>query len=694
MRLDRRPHHRRGGLRRRALSVVILAVIGCGLAGIDLSAAPGAAASAYGPGYFTPGSEISLSSSVVHAGESVQVTSVVPCRGPVPAGFKRLAAQVYLSATARRGGQRLFPRKRIFGSKDTGAWTTRVTVARNARPGIYELKAACTALTGGVTRDAGVVDESQLTTFEFLYVEGPAMTASLPSGTSLRPGSSSVLHVRNVFDCDVLQAVIDRDDRTHQLGLASRSAAQAARTTADVPITVPSAISPGSHVVSVYCEFPLQINVAAAAASLPVTITSRSGDTTAVSASLPTPHQVARDHLGRTLAIGLLLAVLATLLVGFPAELFNKTVEENRAEIRDWFPDWLSRRPRLPGRLDLVIFLIIGGVLLTSVDRRVEAGGPGLVRAATYTFVAAVVAIVVTTVLYQAPAEGILRRASRTRARLGTVPFAVAAAIILGLLSYAGHFVPGYIYGLFITYLASKDRDVDTQSAGAAVVTGTAGLLGVSILLWPLESLHPDAGTLPQAVLAWIVIMGIQTSVFLLLPLRFLDGYKLFRWRRSLWAALFLVACFFFFVLMVLQSHDPYLESHRRDAIVTSMTLFAAFGLGSFAFWAYFRFRPEPSEDAKNGADRRSGGVIAASAVPPAVEQPAGTPVSGRGRQPELAQFPYKETHAHATAPDRENGDPRYSQPGRASDARVPGRGRHAARPRRRGQAPGRRFRI
>ena len=48
-----------------------------------------------------------------------------------------------------------------------------------------------------------------------------------------------------------------------------------------------------------------------------------------------------------------------------------------------------------------------------------------------------------------------------------------------------------------------------------------------------------------------------------------------------------------FFVLMVIQSNDPYLETHRRDAIVTSMTLFVAFGLGSFAFWSYFRFRCE-----------------------------------------------------------------------------------------------------
>ena len=565
------------------------------------------------PRIFEPGSEITFSAYVVRAGDSIQATSVVPCSGPIKPGFKRLGPQVYLTAISDQTHQTLFASKRILGNPSTFAWADRFTVPKNARPGLYDVTATCNSVSVGIVNDEVETDEQKITTFQPFYVRGPAMTASLPSGISPHPGSSFVIHVGNDFG-GALIATINSGKEKREIGNTGSTPGDSS---ANMSVSIPVSTSPGPNVISIECVFPQLIPGNAAAVSLPVTVTtasvtgsgaagSSSKDTTSIPASLPTPHQVASNHLGRTLAEGLLLAILATLLVGFPAELFNKTVEENRDEIRAWFPGWLSRRPRLPGRLDLVLFLVIGGILLASVDRSVQAGGSGFAHNAAYTFVAAVIAIIFTTLLYEAPAEGIMRRASRVPARLGTVPFAVVVAILLGLLSYAGHFVPGYIYGLFITYLADRNRRADTRSAGAAVLSGTACMLGVSVVLWPVEALHAGSGSLAQTVLSWIVVVGIQSSLFLLFPLRFLDGYQLFHWRRLVWAALFSIASFFFFVLMVIQSNDPYLEAHRRDAIVTSLTLFVAFGLGSFAFWSYFRFRPEVDSESEADANRKS----------------------------------------------------------------------------------------
>jgi hypothetical protein len=559
---------------------------------------------------FEPGIEIKFSAYIVRAGSSIRAASVVPCRGTSKPGFRSLESQVTVTAESTQTHQEIFPSKKIFGKTSTGAWADQFTVPRSARPGLYDVAAACVALSFDATH--GIIETDKITTHQPFYIQGPAMAASFPPGISIRPGSSFVIHVRNNFG-GALLAWIDSGKEGRQINKFSAPA----NDLANVAVTIPANTSPGRHVISIDSVFPQLIPGNAAAVSLPVTVTAAavtgggaagrsSKDTTSVPASLPTPHQIASNHLGRTLIEGLLLAILATLLVGFPADLFNKTVEENRAEIRAWFPSWLSRRPRLPGRLDLVLFLIIGGILLTSVDRSVQAGGTGFARNAAYTFVAAVVAILFTTLLYEAPAEGILRRASRIPARLGTVPFAGVVAILLGLLSYAGHFVPGYIYGLFIVYLADTDRRTDSQSAGAAVLSGAACMLGVSVVLWPVEALHAGSGSLVQTVLSWIVVVGIQSSLFLLFPLRFMDGYQLFRWRRLVWAILFLIASFFFFVLMVIQTNDPYLEAHGRDAVVTSLTLFVAFGLGSFAFWSYFRFRPEVDGEGKAEANRNS----------------------------------------------------------------------------------------
>ena len=65
--------------------------------------------------------------------------------------------------------------------------------------------------------------------------------------------------------------------------------------------------------------------------------------------------------------------------------------------------------------------------------------------------------------------------------------------------------------------------------------------------------------------------MGIQSAVFILVPLRFLDGYHLMRWHRWLWAASFLAAAFAFFTLMVSARRTP--ASPRINAATQSSRL-------------------------------------------------------------------------------------------------------------------------
>ena len=78
-------------------------------------------------------------------------------------------------------------------------------------------------------------------------------------------------------------------------------------------------------------------------------------------------------------------------------------------------------------------------------------------------------------------------------------------------------------------------------------------------------------GLLLSTALAVVVVGGLEAVAFGLLPLRFLAGDAVYRWRRLLWALLFGISAFFFIHLLV-GPHTGYLSELSPAAIV------AAFG--------------------------------------------------------------------------------------------------------------------
>ena len=59
-----------------------------------------------------------------------------------------------------------------------------------------------------------------------------------------------------------------------------------------------------------------------------------------------------------------------------------------------------------------------------------------------------------------------------------------------------------------------------------------------------------------------------------------------------------MVGAFCFFHILINPS-SGYLSSSSRTPLLTIVVLFAAFGLLSVAFWAYFRNKPLPEESGR-----------------------------------------------------------------------------------------------
>ncbi|MFI6980740.1 FGLLP motif-containing membrane protein [Embleya sp. NPDC050154] len=312
---------------------------------------------------------------------------------------------------------------------------------------------------------------------------------------------------------------------------------------------------------------------------------------------LPSPDDLL-DHPAPLAAAGVGTA-LALPLIGFAAELFNKTVEENRLRIRRRLRPGAARprsMPRAP-RLQVLAFVALSALGTVAVEPNVA------LDTGTYTLaLSLLIAIPLTVLAYSGVAEAYRRRVSRIRAFPHLVPGALVVALLLGIGSRLGQLVPGYLYGLFLAFTHAGLRRLSVREDGRAGALGAWALAGLGMSAWvwriPVEHVLADDETpafgwvLAENVLTQTYVAAVIGLVFGLLPIRFLDGHLLWRWSRRGWAAVYAVAVFLF--LLTLLDPTGVSTGASREMWLRAVWLFGAFLIASVAFWAVFRLRPGP----------------------------------------------------------------------------------------------------
>jgi hypothetical protein len=319
--------------------------------------------------------------------------------------------------------------------------------------------------------------------------------------------------------------------------------------------------------------------------------------------ALPTPSRsvfTLRKVL-ESLALGALLVVL----VGFPAELFNRTYEENEERIRGGLSRMTRKKERETGSVTqpwaVFIFFAVAAAFTTLVDPTFDFGWTGAT-----VFAGFAVAIPLTMAAYAYPAEWYERQASKITGRFRVITLALLVAAALTVMSRLVHFVPGYVYGLIAGFAAtrkpSKSRDAKSVLAGVACV------FGLSVVAWILwgkygavaQGLHAShAERIIGAVLAQLTVLGITSVVFGLMPFTFMDGYRLRTWNLASWIGVYAVAAFCF-ALVLIRSNRVVLQKHNLPvAFAEPFILFAVFAVLSVLFWLYFQLHPSPENVAE-----------------------------------------------------------------------------------------------
>jgi alpha-tubulin suppressor-like RCC1 family protein len=366
--------------------------------------------------------------------------------------------------------------------------------------------------------------------------------------------------------------------------------------------------------------------------------------------SVPTPAQITFDPI--IVAQSVAIAAGIVILVPFPAILFNRTLEENYPEIvrrvrrarrrlgvrrrlgamLALLAFWVGRRlrgptahpastPQPPGPesapdsvrtdpeleqnpgggfwrtpLGMVLFVLLSALLYGFLDPTF-----GLDSQSLAAFAGLAVGLVVTLLAFCVPLALAYARS--------TIPFSVqalpgtlAVGLACVLLTRVTDFHPGYLYGLVVTFVVARELSVAVEGRAMALATGTTLVVAVVAwfgLLWvgPLTPAHGDPGLALialQTALVMALVAGVELTVFGMLPLRFLPGENVYRWKRRVWAALFGIGMFGF-VHILMNPRSGYLADTTRTPMVTIVVLLLFFALFSVAFWAYFRFRRVPA---------------------------------------------------------------------------------------------------
>lgn len=308
--------------------------------------------------------------------------------------------------------------------------------------------------------------------------------------------------------------------------------------------------------------------------------------------SVPRPTEVSSDPL--VLAQSALLTLALLLLMPFPGQLFNSTFEAHEDEIRRSL-----RLDRLRAIGDaaggfwrswpgVAVFTAIAAALYALLDPSF-----GLDLRSLSTYVGMLAGIVVVTLAFALPAWVVHGRAARPSVKV--VPLSLGVGVVCVAISRVTGFQPGYLYGLLIGLAFARELSVAEE---ARVVAASAALMLVgAFAAWiGLAALPPgDEASFAvlslRTALAAVLVAGLEGVAFGLLPFRFLPGEALFAGNRLLWAALLGAGVFAFFHVLI-NPASGYLADTSRTPLLTTLALFVGFGLGSVAFWGWFRFRP------------------------------------------------------------------------------------------------------
>ncbi|HEX4403062.1 MAG TPA: hypothetical protein VHZ98_17225 [Galbitalea sp.] len=479
--------------------------------------------------------------------------------------------------------------------------------------GTVTFTAPTTPTTGG--------DSSGDTTPDWSFTIGGDLTDIHPGDTLDISGSG-------------LPAGTSLDTILHSVPTDLGSVVVAADGTFDQTVTVPADTELGDHTIMVTASGPGIVTTtkqqAITVTAVPAAASGTSGKSTGTSDSKPTATHgagvgdpgtgIAPNILTRALnpiadvavhpnkiisafEIGLVLLLLAVL----PAHLLNATIAEQSDRFERRFPKvhsprwltalvaWFRSAPVIGG----IVVTLATAILFGFADPKF-----GFTLASLRLILACGIALFLVGYVANALTGLIARVQWNIVAAVSTRPYGLILTIVGVLISRLLHFSPGFLIGLILG-LTIQGKSA-AGFAWRTVVLRSSIVLIMAIAAWigysTLTLGGNEGGTFGSALLVETLVAitteGVVALLVELLPLRFLEGERVYAHSRVLWG-IFYVLTLVVFVLAVVPWEGNW--DALGSSLWTWIIVLAAFALVCVGVYVYFRRFAPPLEEEAGG---------------------------------------------------------------------------------------------
>lgn len=306
-----------------------------------------------------------------------------------------------------------------------------------------------------------------------------------------------------------------------------------------------------------------------------------------------------------------LLTLIVVLLLLISSGLFNQTVEENRDDIEGFFERFAGPVVATVGIFGRVwsraagggsrvsrVAAPIGVLMLTGLIYGFLEPGFGFNSKSVVVFTSLVVGGGVVTYLYEGGEAWITRRRLGLDAGVRLYPASIAIAVASVALCRAVGFQPGIVFGFIASSVLLVPATVSRRDSGAVLIWPALALLAVSLGAWllvaPLRELSEGhdgiLAALPESVAVAVFIVGMEGLFCTMIPLRFMDGKRLWDWNKWVWLAVFVSVSFLFFHILFYRE-EAYFDALRNTKVVGAGAVFTAYLTVTFGTWGFFNIR-------------------------------------------------------------------------------------------------------
>ena len=303
--------------------------------------------------------------------------------------------------------------------------------------------------------------------------------------------------------------------------------------------------------------------------------------------------------------IGLVLLIFAVL----PGHLLNATL----AEQYERFTKRRAQRRRVPGRwAQLIAFLhrapFVAGLALTTATALLFGFADprfGFSLASLRLFLGLAIALAIVSYLTNAVVGRIMRGRWKVDVEVSLRPLGLILTVAGVVVSRVLDFSPGFLIGLVLGLVISEKHLA--KQAWRAVLLRSSILLGLALLAWLAFSLFDaseEGGTFASE-LAVETLVAITTEAVVgllveLLPLKLLEGEKLYEKSKVLWGGLYLLAVFIFVVAVVPWEGN---WAELGTSLWAWIGIVVGFGIVATGIYLYFRIRGHEEREAHEITD-------------------------------------------------------------------------------------------